>query len=126
MTTWIAEEHVIFLHADGRRIAGRIAVGMPEQIETAEVHCWIALDGFHYNPQPLIGTSTLQALLIAVRFLGWRLHDFLSMGGQVLDPDGNTFTLEALFGPLLEQAKGDPSDMDQFNIDEPNTDESEK
>lgn len=128
-TTWIADERVVFLHPDGRRVFGRIAVGMPVQIETTEAHCWIALDGFHCNPQPLIGTSTLHALLIAVRFLGWRLHDFLSTGGRVLDSEDNDFTLESLFGPLLEKANGDPSIMDQFidepNTDEPNTDESE-
>ena len=48
------------------------------------------------------GASTLQALVLAVRFLGRRLNDFLSTGGRVLDPHGDSdVPLESLFGKLL-------------------------
>jgi hypothetical protein len=37
---------------------------------------------------------------MAVRLIGWRLHDFLSKGGRVLDPEEEDadFPIEALFG----------------------------
>lgn len=104
--TWIAEEKVVFLHSDGRRNAGRIAVASPVQIDAGEAHCGVALDGFHAVPGPIIGASTLQALLLAVRFLGMRLHDFVATGGRVLHPDDDSdVPLDALFGALLREAR---------------------
>lgn len=106
--TWIAEERVIFVHPDGRRSPGRIAVGLPVQVDPAESTCPIALDGFHTIPRPIHGGSNLQALMLAVRFLGMRIHDFLSKGGRVLDPDDDTdMQLQAFFGRLL--ADPDPT-----------------
>lgn len=95
----------MFVHPDGRREAGRIAVGVPEQIDTNEARCPISLDGFE-RARPIHGGSTLQALLLAIRFLGMRLHDFTSKGGRVVDPDeGEDVPLEALFGSLLRAAE---------------------
>jgi hypothetical protein len=118
--TWIASEDVVFLYANGRRVPGRIAVGLPVQIDATEASCMIALDGFQYQTHQLRGTSTLQAVLMAVRFIGWRLHDFLSKGGRVLDPEEEDadFPIEALFGPLLRQATGVSSDITE-DPDEP-------
>ena len=105
-STWIAEENVVFLHSDGRRNVGRIAVGSPVQVDAGEAHCGVALDGFHSPPGPIIGASTLQALLLAVRFLGTRLHDFVAKGGRVLHPDDDSeVPLDALFGALLREAR---------------------
>jgi hypothetical protein len=42
---WIASEDVVFLYANGRRVPGRIAVGLPVQIDATEASCMIALDG---------------------------------------------------------------------------------
>jgi hypothetical protein len=117
-TTWIAEERVIFLHADGRKVPGRIAVGLPVQEDASEASCCIEIDGIQYNHQAMIGTSTLQALLLAVRYIGWRLHEFLSNGGRVLDPDEHEFTIDALFGPLLQEVNVGASVMDKFKIEE--------
>jgi hypothetical protein len=103
--TWIAEEEVVFLHPNGRRVPGRIAVGLPVQVHVGEADCTIALDGYEQQPGPLKGGSTLQALLLAVRFIGTRLHDFLSKGGRVLNPeDDSDFELEASFGSLLRRS----------------------
>lgn len=99
--SWIAEKHVVFVHADGRRSVGRIAVGQPEQVASGEVRCPIALDGLE-RTGPIFGESSLQALLLGVRFLGMRLHDFLSKGGRVLDPeDDSDVGLDESFGTFL-------------------------
>jgi hypothetical protein len=101
----MAEEQVVFVHPDGRREAGRIAVGLPEQLDPNEARCAISLDGFE-RTRPIHGGSTLQALLLAIRFLGMRLHDFTSKGGRVVDPDeGDDVPLEAFFGDLLRAAE---------------------
>ncbi|MCA9675165.1 MAG: hypothetical protein H6708_27780 [Kofleriaceae bacterium] len=41
-------------------------------------------------------------MLLAIQFLGMRLHDLTSRGVRVVDPDeGSDVGLEAMFGPLL-------------------------
>lgn len=108
--TWIAEEKVVFVHPDGRRTVGRIAVGVPEQVGPDEASCPIALDGLE-RTRPIHGGSKLQALLLAIRFLGMRLHDFLSKGGRVFYPveDVDVPLEAAFFGPML-RAAGPPTD----------------
>jgi len=100
--TWVAEEQVVFVHPDGSRRAGRIAVGAPAYVSPHEAQCAVALDGFQERIPRISGGSSLQALLLATRFLGWRLHDFVSKGGRVLDPsDDSDLELKSMFGALL-------------------------
>lgn len=55
--TWIAEEQVVFVHPDGRRERGRIAIAMPVQVDQNEAKCAVALDGFDPVPGPIYGGS---------------------------------------------------------------------
>lgn len=114
VTTWIAEASVVFVHPNGTRSAGRIALGAPV---TRERHCacQVALDGMEAQ-RPIYGESTLQSLLLASRYLGMRLHDFLSRGGRVLYPpegdggkDANA-ELSAVFGSFLREPDPVPPD----------------
>lgn len=106
--TWIAEQRVVLVHPDGRRVPGRIAVGQPYVADGGESRCPVEIDGFDWGNVPIAGESTLQALLLGVQFLGTTLHDFISRGGRVLDPedDDSDVPLEALFGPLLRSPQG--------------------
>jgi hypothetical protein len=76
---------------------------------TENASCPIALDGME-QCRPIHGETTLQALLLAIRFLGMRLHDFLSRGGRVVYADDNAggddveVALDALFGALPRDA----------------------
>jgi len=104
---WIAELRVILVHPDGRRVPGRIAVGQPHTVGGGdpaghdESRCAIEVTGLHSREHAIIGGGSLQALLLGVRFLGSRLHDFVSRGGRVLDPtDDSDIPLETLFGPM--------------------------
>lgn len=105
MTTWIAEESVVFVHPDGTRTTGRIALGMPFRREDYCV-CDASLEGME-RALEIHGESTLQALMLASRHLGMRLHDFLSRGGRVVYPpnvaedDDTDVPLSALFAELL-------------------------
>ncbi len=86
--TWIAEEHVVFIEPDGSRTAGRIAVAQPVAVDDREASCGVVLERASSSKYtPTYGASTLQALLLGLRFLGYELHHFLERGGRVLDPD---------------------------------------
>jgi uncharacterized protein YndB with AHSA1/START domain len=98
---WIAERDVVFVAPDGTRTRGRIAVGRPRQISEGEARCPIALDGLE-RLRPISGNDSLQALLLAIRFLGMRLHDHLARGHRVVEPDDDEDVgLDNYFGALL-------------------------
>lgn len=109
MTQWIAEERVVIVQRDGTRVAGRIAVGAPI-VRDRDCACEIVVEGLE-PARTICGDSTLQALLLAIRFLGMRLHDqrskgvrFELEGDQVPDPgapDADVDVVALLFGPLL-------------------------
>lgn len=109
-TQWIAEENVVFVHADGRRLFGRIAVGLPLRVSDVEAHCMIALDGIDREAVPVHGGSPLQALLLGLQVIGSRLHDFRAHGGRVLYPTGESDMLDGLLGPLLRPIISDQND----------------
>jgi len=100
--TWIADQAVIYLYPSGERSHGRIAVGQPCEIDRVEASCLVWFDGHDPHAIAIHGASTLQALLLAVCYLGKRLHDFVSRGGRVLYPDEESdVALDALFGPMF-------------------------
>jgi hypothetical protein len=103
MTTtpeWIAETNVVFVYPDGKRVPGRIAIAAPVRRDR-DCACAIALDGMQPMKGPIYGEDTLQALLLAARFMGMTLHDFLDRGGRVLHPAEDTdVPLDAYFGAL--------------------------
>lgn len=112
MSQWIAEEKVVFVQADGARIAGRLAVAAPVVLST-DCACEVVMEGLERS-HTIFGDSTLQALLLGVRFLGMRLHDHLSRGLKVelagagsdagaSDSAGDVIAI--LFGPLLRAAE---------------------
>jgi len=102
--SWIAEQAVVFVWPDGRRVEGRIAVGTPEDVGPegpGEARCSAAVDGL-YREFQLHGASQLQALVLAIGFLQRTLTDFASKGGRVLtlDPRGEVDALAGIFGSL--------------------------
>lgn len=102
---WIAEERVVFVYPSGQRRPGRIAVGLPVQVDALEARCAVALEGIDPQPISIGGSSTLQALLLAAQFLGVRLHDFVAHDGRVRYPRSKSeVSLPALFGPMLRSA----------------------
>jgi len=105
------------VHPSGERIDGVIGIGMPFP-GPPNATCTYSLDGMYLHNEPsrnIHGEDTLQALLLAVRFVGYQLQNFRSKGGRIVfraaelvDPaaspeDGGDIDvpLEATFGPLL-------------------------
>jgi hypothetical protein len=113
MAQWIAEEKVVFVQTDGARIAGRIAIAAPV-VRAQDCACEVVMEGLERN-HTIFGDSTLQALLLGVRFLGMRLHDHLSRGlkvelvgdgsdAEATDENSAEDVIAVLFGPLLRAA----------------------
>ncbi len=101
-TNWIAGREVTFIKPDGRKTPGRIAIGEPEEVSGVEARCAVLLEGLDPVHEAR-GDSTLQALALALRLAGRRLHDFCSSGGRVEYPDhegGGDVDLDALLGPV--------------------------
>lgn len=87
------------------RQEGRIAVGMPYMVSGDEARCPLILEGLETFPPQIAGSSTLQAMLLAIRLAARRLHDFRARGGRIEYPgeDGGEVELDALFGaPFVE------------------------
>ncbi len=108
MQHWIAEENVVFVHASGARVTGRIAVAAPV-VRELDCACDVVLEGLERS-QTIFGASTLQALLLAVGYLGMRLHDHRSRGLKVEHVDAagehsGADMIATLFGPLLRAAE---------------------
>ncbi|HUQ08035.1 MAG TPA: hypothetical protein VM261_36320 [Kofleriaceae bacterium] len=60
-STWIAEEHVVFVDPDGSRKAGRIAVAQPVPVDDDEASCVVILEhAYAHKYPPMVGASTLQ------------------------------------------------------------------
>jgi hypothetical protein len=120
--TWIAEQRLVFVHGDGRRVNGLVAIASPVlEPETGVASCAVALDGMHDRlsaaaPMRIQGGGTLQALVLAVGFAGKMLRNFVDGGGRVLFPDEGTgegdvdVPIDALFGTL--DANDDESDAE--------------
>ncbi len=97
---------MVFVHPDGRRCDGRIAVGLPYMVSDVQARCPLVLEGLETFPPQIAGDSTLQAMLLAIRLAAVRLHDFRARGGRIEYPSeegGGDVDLDALYGaPFVE------------------------
>jgi hypothetical protein len=104
----MAEEEVVFIHVDGRCIAGRIAIGTPV---TSGRECSVEVSLQGVEPRlstKIYGETTLQALMLGIRFMGYRLHDFLQKGGRIEYGDHLPFPVDAYFAGLLNDPPRSP------------------
>jgi hypothetical protein len=103
----IAEQRVIFESPGGVRRAGLIRIEKPYEVDETEARCPVVIDGLQERMPDVSGTSTLQALALAVWLCSSLLRDFVEAGGRILRPDteGGTqgeevLDLEDCLGPL--------------------------
>ena len=99
---------------DGKRVPGRIAIGIPELVDggdegegegEGETTCTIALDGL--QPRTTVrGEGRFHTLLLGFRSIDARIRGHVSQGvravfpGDVDDPDSATANLLAMFKPF--------------------------
>ena len=108
--SWTAELPIVWI-VDGRRVPGRVAIGVPELVPDGdgEAICAVALDGLQ-PVTPVRGYGEFHALMQGVRFLDLRIRDYVAKGvravfpGEVEEPDEDpesaTASLLAMFRPL--------------------------
>jgi hypothetical protein len=101
--TWTVEEPAVFLHPDGQRVPGRIAIGYPvPPADPYRAECQALIDGIDGRVESFEADTPLTALQLAMASLAGKLRAFLAGGGRVLRPEGDADAdLEALFGPML-------------------------
>ena len=102
--TSIAEHAALFVHANGRRWAGRIALSpIIRRSLTPDIQVWsctVVADNV-VGPFQLHGASRLQALTCALDFLASQLFRFVAAGGRILDPNSEQdYPLETMFGAV--------------------------
>jgi hypothetical protein len=103
--TWIAEEAIVFVYPDGRRVDGRIAIGLPTMVDEHEARCELTVEPLDPKVRACSGEGKLQALVSALRIVGMLVDAFLKEGGRLLYPGGGQedvdFAIDAVLGPLL-------------------------
>ena len=111
--SWTAELPIVWI-VDGRRVPGRVAIGVPALVPDGdgEAICPVALDGL----QPITrvrGEGEFHALLQGVRFLDRRLRDYVADGVRAVfpdddgDPESATESLLAMFRPWPDPSPRD-------------------
>jgi hypothetical protein len=100
---------------DGSRRPGRIAIGQPVKRPTGEFGCAVLADAMSTRVFTIFGVDGMQALMLALTFMGWELERFVSSGGRALyapsdkeeDEQGDVeFDLALLMGPLFRAPPG--------------------
>jgi hypothetical protein len=87
--TWVLEYPLTWL-LHGKRVPGRIAIGTPgltPDRDDGEAICPVALDGLQPGVTQVHGVDTLQAMLLALCYIGRRLRDSAADGVRVVLPD---------------------------------------
>jgi hypothetical protein len=93
MTTWIAEEPVVWVFPSGEKSEGRIALAAPVPAPSPDIEgdttwkCEALLEGLWHRPLEVRGDGSMQPLLLMLRLLGYELHAFISRGGRLVMPD---------------------------------------
>ena len=95
---WIVEERVTFVAASGKRWEGRIAIGAPVGREL-DCACALLVDARDGSVRQIFGATKLQALVLALSFVGFSLHNFVEPGGRLLQ-DGEDMAVAVVLGPL--------------------------
>jgi hypothetical protein len=100
--TWIAEEPITFVYPDGRRVDGRIAIGLPTMVDEHEGRCELGVEPLDPRVRGYSGEGKLQALVAALRIAGTLIDAFIKKGGRLVEPGTDEdVAIDAVLGPLL-------------------------
>jgi hypothetical protein len=98
----VGSADLILAATDGTRTPITIRVGRPYQVDVLEWACPVEVHGLEPRYPDMHGTTSLQALCLAVAVVRERIRDVRAKGGKVLaadeDVEWDDDALAALFG----------------------------
>src|SRR4051794_24140849 len=87
--TIVASRNLVGVHPSKGEVALRVVIGLPNQIETDEWACPVAVEGLYEKLRDQHGADSFQALMLAQNLARTLLSDFVEKGGRLLAaPDG--------------------------------------
>lgn len=97
----IATHDFVLTLASGRTVSACVAVGMPELGADGVARCPVQIEGVDPIRHVLVGDTTLQALVLALRFVATLLRSLVDdRGGHLTNTDGSPLELDAIFAEL--------------------------
>jgi hypothetical protein len=83
---WIADQEVVWVFPNRKRVPGRVAVERPRERGTGEWVCRMDCRPLHHGVFGISGGSSWQALLLALQFVGYQVHYHVQRGGSIQWP----------------------------------------
>lgn len=84
---------------NGERIEVVVAIGHPYRASAGDWVCPVDISGLNGDLAEIHGIDSLQALALAIRFVGERFEAFVAGGGRILHPStGESVDLDSYFG----------------------------
>jgi hypothetical protein len=79
----IASRKVKAVDSKGKAFNLEIVIGLPFQVSQDEWTCPVSLEGLYKHRGPIFGVDSLQALMLAIKFVKDLLEDFFEKGGNI-------------------------------------------
>lgn len=93
----VATRKVKAVDSKGRTIDLTIMIGLPFEVSHDEWACAVSMEGLYKQRGPIFGVDSLQALMLAVKFVKDLLEDFYEKGGKIYWSDeGKSVSLSDL------------------------------
>lgn len=93
----LARTRLTFVSPGGTALRGAVVIAAPTRVRDGGWECRVALEGLTGNLVPIMGEDALQALSLALTFVGRELRQFIAAGGTLQDAEGAPWPLAAYF-----------------------------
>ena len=85
----IASRKFRAIDTHGKATSVEIVIGVPFEAGPDEWACPVLLKGLYKHRGPIFGVDSMQALMLAIRFIRDLLNDFCEKGGKLYWPDNS-------------------------------------
>lgn len=93
----VASRKLKAVDANGKASDLEIVIGLPFEVSQDEWACPVSLEGLFKHRGSVFGVDSLQALMLAIKFVKDLLEDFYEKGGKICwFDDGKPVSLEDL------------------------------
>ena len=94
----IARRKIKAIDPRGKTHDLEIVIGQPFEVSQDEWACPVSMEGIYKHRGPIFGVDSMQALLLAIKFLKDLLIDFSEKGGKLFWPESSDpITIDELF-----------------------------